>query len=175
MSKSLIAFTLNPFANNRSRLMALVITGLAALTITLPSHAVDRYANFRAPVMVQVERLIEQQQPQQALTLLASKGDQLNKGHYHGLSCQAFVSLKNTDAAIDACLQAIKFSKLNEQWVDHNNLGAAYLFSGQLEAAQTSFNAALKINRTAKDAHKNLRITKHMIAVKAREVQLAQQ
>ena len=175
MSKSLIAFTRKPFALSGSRLVALLITGLATLTVVLPSHAADPYTYYRAPLVVQVERLIEQQQPQQALALLESKGELLNDGQYNGLSCQAFINLKNTDAAIDACHQAIKFSALNEQWVDHNNLGAAYLYDGQLEAALGSFKAALKINRTAKNARQNFRLTEKMIAAEARKVQLAQQ
>lgn len=154
----------------RNRLLPRMIAGLATLAVclsaSLPASAAGLYASFQSPLVFQVEKLFEKQQPQRALELLEARGEKLNQAQYHGLRCQAFASLKDADSAIAACSQAIKFSKLNKQWIDHSNLGAAYLYTGELEKAQVSFKNALKINRTAKSARHNLRLTEKVIAAR---------
>jgi len=152
---------LNPSTNiARNRLLAVLISCLAVLPVSAASVS-DNYKTF---VSQQIERLFKQQQPQRALEMIEDKRESLNQAQFHGLSCQAFVSLKKADQAIEACSQAIEYSKLNEQWIDHNNLGAAYLYSGELQAAQASFKNALVINRTAKNARRNLELTRYWIA-----------
>lgn len=140
--------------------LAIMLTCLAAL----PASAAKLSDGYKPPVMKQVERLLKHQQPQQALDLLASKQHRLHPSQLQGMRCQALIFLKEAEQAIEACSQAIQYNPLNEQWIDYNNLGAAYLYSGDLQAAQLNFKQALKINWSAKNARKNLKLTQHWIA-----------
>ena len=147
-------------SRNVNYALAIMLMCLSAL----PASAARLSEGYKPPVMKQVERLLKHQQPQQALDLLASKEHRLHPAQIQGMRCQALIFLKQADQAIEACSQAIEFNPLNEQWVDYNNLGAAYLYNGNLQAALDNFKQALKINWSAKNARQNLKLTKHWIA-----------
>jgi len=152
--------------HNTRSISAFALAIVVMCAAALPASAARLSDGYKPPVMKQVERLLQkkQPQPQQALDLLATREHRLHPSQTQGMRCQALVMLKEADQAVEACSQAIEFNSLNEQWIDHNNLGAAYLYTGDLQAALASFKNALKINWSAKNTRQNIKLTKHWIA-----------
>jgi len=150
--------------HNTRSISAFALAIVVMCAAALPASAARLSDGYKPPVMKQVERLLQKKQPQQALDLLATREHRLHPSQTQGMRCQALVMLKEADQAVEACSQAIEFNSLNEQWIDHNNLGAAYLYTGDLQAALASFKNALKINWSAKNTRQNIKLTKHWIA-----------
>lgn len=132
------------------------------LIMAVPVLASGQLDHAAPANMHQAEKQLKSGNPEQALkTLKRTEKHRTSlsaQAYAQSIECRAWLALKEGVQAQQACMSAIALTPGRAQWGDHNNLGIAKLYQGNLEGAMLEFRIALRMSQGEKAVRRNLNV-----------------
>ncbi len=151
----------------------LLLAGATALGARLftPEAVADSYSSYEPGFLHQAERALRRNDPAHALGILEANSERDLKNRHRaeaeGLNCRAHLAMGDAIEAREACQAAIDLDKSRSSWRYFNNLGAAELTLGNLDAAETAFSRAAMISAWVATPRRNLALVSRIREAKA--------